>query len=261
MRGRFGQRLPDRTGPVGGARGGRDAEDAPSLEHKVGRRAVALDGALVDRGREPHRAAQLDDELVELRCPGVLPEKQGLVGERGDGHALLAGEAVAFGDQHAQRVEPDQLGGHTRGRQGRPADADVQAAVGQLLVLLGCADLHLVDGQPRMALLDRAQDLRHRVVAGVDDARTQGGRGRGGGAGRLDGPADVVEDLAGLHQERRPGGGELDVVGAAVQQPHLQLALQTLHLLAQRGLHDVLARRGPAEMELLGQGDEVTELA
>jgi hypothetical protein len=38
-------------------------------------------------------------------------------------------------------------------------------------------------------------------------------------------------------------------------------AVQPLHLLAQRRLHDVLPLRRPAEMQLLGQRHEITELA
>ena len=70
----------------------------------------------------------------------------------------------------------------------------------------------------------------------------------------------MVEDLARLDEEGGARRGQVDVVGAAVQQPHPQLALQPLHLLAQRGLHDVLAGRRPAEMQFLGQRHEIAQL-
>src|SRR6202044_3237661 len=60
---------------------------------------------------------------------------------------------------------------------------------------------------------------------------------------------------------RRPRGRQRDVMGAALQQPDPELTLQPLHLLAQRGLHDVLARRGAAEVQLLGEDNEITKLA
>ena len=50
-------------------------------------------------------------------------------------------------------------------------------------------------------------------------------------------------------------------MGAAFEQADSQLTLEPLHLLAQRRLHDVLSLRGPAEVQFLGQGHEVAELA
>jgi hypothetical protein len=50
-------------------------------------------------------------------------------------------------------------------------------AIGQEPELPGHAFLHLVDLQVGEAFLDRAQDLRHGVVAGVDDAHPKCGAG------------------------------------------------------------------------------------
>ena len=146
---------------------------AAVLEDEVGGGAGALDGSLVDGGRESGRAAQLDDELVELRRLALLAEQQQFVGEGGDGYAVQVGEAVVVGNQHAERIKPDQLGGHPGRGLGGASDADVQAPVGQLPVLLGGARLDLVDREVGMAALELAQDLRHGVVAGVDDARAK----------------------------------------------------------------------------------------
>ena len=49
-------------------------------------------------------------------------------------------------------------------------------------------------------------------------------------------------------------------MGGPLQQDHVQFPFQALQLLAQRGLPDVFAGRGPAEVQLLGQGNEVTQL-
>ena len=62
-------------------------------------------------------------------------------------------------------------------------------------------------------------------------------------------------------RKARAGRGQLHVVGGALQQQYAQLPFQPLQLLAQRGLDDVLACGGPAEVQLLGQGDEVAQLA
>jgi hypothetical protein len=94
-----------------------------------------------------------------------------------------------------------------RGERG-PADAYIQAAVDQLLVLLGHAGFDLVDHQAGVAGLDLVQDLRHRVIAGVDDADPQRGRRAGRAAGRGGGPVRMRQDLPGFDQERRPGSGQ-----------------------------------------------------
>jgi hypothetical protein len=142
-----------------------------------------------------------------------------------------------------------------------PADTDVQAPVDELLVLLGHADLDLVDDQVGVAGLDLVQDLRHRVVAGVDDADPECGRHADRAAGGPGRPVHMGEDLPDLGQEHRPGRGQSDGVGAAVQQPDPQLTLQPLNLLTQRRLHDVLAGRRTAEVQFLGQRHEVAKLA
>ena len=129
------------------------------------------------------------------------------------------------------------------------------------LVLFGHAGLDLVDDQGGVAGLDLVQDLRHRVVAGVDDADPQRRSRAGRAAGDRGGPVRVGQDLPSLGQERPPGRRQRDVVGAAFQQADAQLTLKPLHLLAQRRLHDVLPGGRPAEMQFLGQGHEITKLA
>ena len=118
----------------------------------------------------------------------------------------------------------------------------------------------LLDHQPGVAGLNLVQDLRHRVVAGVDDADPQRRGGTDRVPGRLRGAVHVGQDLPGLDQEHHPGGGQRDMVRAALQEADVQLPLQPLDLLAQRGLHDVLPLGRPAEMQLLRQCHEVAKL-
>ena len=68
------------------------------------------------------------------------------------------------------------------------------------------------------------------------------------------------QDLPRLDQEDDAGGGQRDVVGAALEQPDAELALQPLHLLAQRRLDDVLPLGRPAEVQLLRQRYEIAKL-
>jgi hypothetical protein len=127
--------------------------------------------------------------------------------------------------------------------------------------LLGNAGLDLVDDQAGVAGLDLVQDLRHRVVAGVDDGDPQRRGGTCGAPGGLRGAVHVREDLPHLDQEHDPGSGQRDMVGAALQEADAELALEPLHLLAQRRLDDVLPLGRPPEVQLLRQRHEVAKLS
>ena len=65
---------------------------------------------------------------------------------------------MTFGDQHAQRVQPEQLSGHLGRGQRRPPDPDVQATACQLPELLWHPRLDLVEIQLRV-LVHRPKDL------------------------------------------------------------------------------------------------------
>jgi hypothetical protein len=75
------------------------------------------------------------------------------------------------------------------------------------------------------------------------------------------GPVDVLDDLPRLDQETGAGRGERDVPGGAVDEQHADCPFKALHLGAERGRDDVLAGGGPAEVQLLGESDEVPQLA
>ncbi len=62
-------------------------------------------------------------------------------------------------------------------------------------------------------------------------------------------------------QEHGPGRGQLDLALVAQQQRRADLLLELADLLAQRRLGHVQALRGTAEVQLLGDGDEVAQVA
>ena len=72
---------------------------------------------------------------------------------------------------------------------------------------------------------------------------------------------ELREDRAGLLQEEAPRLREPDAPPVPFEQRRAQLVLDRLDLLAERRLAHVQAARGPAEVELLGDGDEVAQLA
>ena len=67
----------------------------------------------------------------------------------------------------------------------------------------------------------------------------------------------MCEQTPTLAQERAPSIGELDMPAGAVKQRHAELLLESADLVTQRGLGDVQPLGGPAEVKLLGDGDEV----
>jgi hypothetical protein len=71
----------------------------------------------------------------------------------------------------------------------------------------------------------------------------------------------VGKDASGLAQEQLPGLGQLDGAARPDQERPAQLAFQVLDLLRERRLGDAEALRGAPEVPLLGDGDEVTEVA
>jgi hypothetical protein len=81
--------------------------------------------------------------------------------------------------------------------------------------------------------LGLAKDLRHRVVAGVDDSDPQAGRCASRVPRHRRRPVHLGEDLARLDQECGTSLGQPHVVRCALQQPHPELPFQPLELLAQ----------------------------
>ena len=98
----------------------------------------------------------------------------------------------------------------------------------------------------------RRADEAHPQPAGLSGVDAPGGGHR---------DVELGQHRPGVAQERLAGGGQLDPAAGAVQQPAAELLLEPADLLAQRRLGDVQAGRGAAEVQLLGDGDEVTQLA
>jgi hypothetical protein len=63
-----------------------------------------------------------------------------------------------------------------------------------------------------------------------------------------------------LGEELSSGVGQLDAALGAVEQLHVQLALESPDRLAQRRLGDTHAHGRPAEVQLFAHGDKVAEV-
>lgn len=68
------------------------------------------------------------------------------------------------------------------------------------------------------------------------------------------------QHLAGLVEEQPAGVGEFDAAVGALEQARTDFLLQRLDLLAQRRLGDPQALGGAAEVQLLGDGDEIAQV-
>ena len=73
--------------------------------------------------------------------------------------------------------------------------------------------------------------------------------------------APIAQGQPRAAQERPPGVGELDVALGAREQLDAEFVFQTFDLLAERWLRDMQLLCRAAEMQFLGYGDEVAEVA
>jgi len=72
---------------------------------------------------------------------------------------------------------------------------------------------------------------------------------------------DATEDVLRLAQEGAAGIGQRDVMPAPIEQRHANLCLELADLLAQRGLRRVQTAGGAREVQLVGDSDEVFQVA
>ena len=230
------------------------------MQNQVRCAANALDGAPVEAGNKAGRPAQLGNELVEFWRPPVGGQEQRLFRQQRHRHILRVSESMVLGDEDPERVEAHKLGRDVLRRVRGAPKADVDAAVGEERELFWYACLHLMDLQVTEALLNRAEDLRHGVITRIDDADLQHRGQITCPPCRGHGPLGRYQDLPGLVQERRPRGGQRDMMRTPIEQRNAELPLEPLDLLAESGLSNMLASRGLAEVELLSERDEEPEL-
>jgi hypothetical protein len=143
-------------------------------------------------------------------------------------------------------------------------DADVDAPLAQRLGLRQRVELEQAERHLGDVLPEEGQHVGEdaRVGGRLDEPHAQPPHLAQGGA--LRGPQRAVglgEHLADLAEEGAPGGGELDAARAAHEQLGAHLLLEVADLPAERRLGDVQPRGRPPEVQLLGDGHEVAEVA
>jgi hypothetical protein len=71
----------------------------------------------------------------------------------------------------------------------------------------------------------------------------------------------LVHQRSGLGQQRRAGHSEGDRAAVAVEKAHFEVTLEGLDLLGERRARDVQPVGGTAEVQLVGDDNEVAQLA
>ena len=105
----------------------------------------------------------------------------------------------------------------------------------------------------------RRQDrvARHRARRDPERAGLAGA----GATGRSHGVIGLAEQAAGVLQQNSPRRGDLDVPAGALEQRHAELPLELRDRLGEGRLRDVQAFSCAAEVQLLAQHHEITQLA
>src|SRR5690606_4540740 len=177
--------------------------------------------------------------------------------------AVRLGAAPVHGDD---QLVPVDLAGGERGvvHPARPGvqDADVQPPRDQVADLLAARRLPQLQLDARIAAAVPAQQPgQHPLARRADEADGEPAHLPAPGLPRHPlRPLRVPQDEAGLGEERRARGGEVHLPRRALEQPDPELVLQRAQLPAQPRLVDAEPGRGPGEVQLLREDDDVAEL-
>ena len=198
------------------------------------------------------------------RTPGLLEIDEGLVAEGRQRDVGAAGQRMIFRADGNEVLAGDHLGGDAARRLDQRHDGEVDCAGPDLVdevVGIALAEAHL---DTRIELVERSEQGRQ-----VDEGRQALHRADGKASARqsLHG-GDSVARLPHRFQgeprlvEKDPaGGGELHLAGIAHEQLGGQFVLKGADRRRQGRLHDVDATGSAGEVHLLGDGDEMLQLA
>jgi hypothetical protein len=173
---------------------------------------------------------------------------------------------VGVRDGRDQRVGVHRLGPQPPVRVGGRAvqDPEIDPPLAERLRLLH--GVHLEQREPDVRQV-HAEEAEHvRQDAGVDRRLDEPHAEPpdlppGGALGRAPRALRLGERQACFREEGEAGGGELHAARDAREERRADVALEVADLPAQRRLGDVQARRRAAEVQLLGDGDEVAQVA
>ncbi len=220
-----------------------------------------LDGLLRDLRRGAAGAVGGQQRVVQRRRDLPWKDHQRLGRHIGQVQQRPRGRRMAGRQGHHQRLGQRGPGGkarrHRAGRMQQEAGVDlVGVEGGQLHVQRGLAQLQHHVG---VGLAEAAQPLGQRPVghAGDEGQPKPPGQAGSSGLGHLRQGIRRSQQAAHCRQQRQAGRGERHAAPGAGEQRHAQLPLQSLDGLRQRRLGHVQAGGGAAEVQLVGQRDEL----
>lgn len=221
---------------------------------------------VVDLDRDPPLDTGGGERPVGLvaRAPVRVEVDERLTGQFGQLDGFPRGERVFRCAREHERLAGQS--GHPQVVRdlGLPRDErEVEPAGADLLDQFGVARLAHPDLHTGVDLVEPRQHRRqvHYVEAlqAADGQRAAQQPLHGGD--RVTRRLDGAQRPARLGQQRPSRLGELDLAGGTQEQRRSQLHLQRADRRRETGLGDVHPARGPREVALLGDGDEVLELA
>jgi hypothetical protein len=210
---------------------------------------------------EPRAAAQAGVEVVQPRRD-LAREQQAVVGERVEGDRRFVRDRVLHGEQGHDAFAPDRLVGQCGDDVGEQCEGRVDRSGAE--GLRHAARAHLLGQQLEvgMAALERLAhrrqglEARAPVVGDADAAELAGGCA----TSRRQGSIGLRDHAPRAIEQRHARLGEPDLATATDEQARTDLLLELADRHAERRLRHVQPLGRAAEIQFLGDGDEVAEV-
>ena len=239
----------------------RDERDPHARRHQT-QDGLRMIGLVPHPERETHVTAESHHEIVVRRRPLTGDEDVRLVGKPCDGDALPGRQAVPLGEDDDEWLREDALDGEIPVVHGRTQEPDLNAILAERQDLIGRVELADLKVNVGMPLDERANDDRKdREVCPRHEAHPEAAsRPTRRPPGRLRGPLGVEQDRSGLVEECASRVRQLDATLGPVEERDAELGFELSDLLTERRLGHAQTQCRPAEVQLLGDGHEISEV-
>jgi hypothetical protein len=155
-----------------------------------------------------------------------------------------------------QPLEPQEVSGQVQSFDVGlfdPGDGEIETALGHPCRLGVRGQDPFIDPDPEVG-------HRRRLWGQPTDVTQSHGQFSGSIMGSIERPGRGTQHLTSVGQELAPGRRQFDVSSVADEKLSPKLTFEIADLLGERGAGEVKALGGPAEMQLFGNGDEVSQL-
>ncbi len=219
-------------------------------------------GFVCDGGCEARLRAGSEDEVVECGPHFRRYAHERVRTEVDEPNPPRACQGVSGWQRGDQGLDPYRLGGDVPVRHGKDREGDVDSTVCERFDLFSGVEGLEVESHARMARQEGVQDLSPHAGLGSDaeSDRKAADFPASCPASRRHGVVGVLENAPRLLQEGATGLREGDEMPRSVEEIDTELPLQILNLVRQRRLRDVELFCGTAEVKLVGDRNEVTQM-